>query len=97
MYRYILIFIALVVFILAVSFHLKNDHVVTLNYYLATIDLPLSMVVIGCLIIGMVLGMILFFPRIIGLKAENLRLKKQNEIKQQEVNNLRTLPVKDEH
>lgn len=46
----------LLVGLLGFAFHLSNGQAVTVNYYLGTIDLPLSLVVAASLLIGAGLG-----------------------------------------
>ena len=97
MYRYFLIIIAIVICLIGLSFHLRNDHLVTLDYYLGTFDYYFSVFIIGSVIFGVVVGIILSWPKLLMLKQENKKLQKQIDIKDKEVNNLRTLPIKDEH
>ena len=97
MYRYFLIIISVLICIIGISFHLRNDHLVTLDYYLGSFDYYFSVFIIVSIIIGVVLGIILSLPKLLLLKQENKKLQKQIDIKDKEVNNLRTLPIKDEH
>ena len=97
MYRYFLIFIAVLICILGLSFHLKNDQLVSLNYYLGSFEYYFSVYILVSIIIGVMLGIILTLPKLLLLKQENKKLLRQIDIKDKEVNNLRTLPIKDEN
>ena len=89
---YIFIFLLLFVFI---AFACVNASDVTLNYYFGQLIAPLSQVLALTFAAGCAIGML--FSGVVYLKQK----KKQYQLKQQlrkieeEVKNLRTLPVKD--
>ncbi len=97
MYLYFLIIVAVLICILGVSFHLKNDQLVMLDYYIGTFEYHFSIFIIASIIIGVIAGIVMIMPKILLLKNEKRKLQRQIELKDKEVNNLRTLPIKDEH
>ena len=71
-----------------------NDAPVALDLYFFRLNLPLSLVLLLAIGIGIILGAVaslFFFFRI---KRENSSLKKQSRLVQQEMKNLRAIPLK---
>ena len=97
MQRIITIVLFITVFSTAAAFSAINANVVSINYYLGVIELPLSVVVIASIVIGIVLGALAIFLTSLRLRYENRRLQKKLEVSTQEINSLRILPIKDEH
>lgn len=84
---------ALVFLILGASFAVLNNNPVALDLYFIQTELPLSLIMLLTLGVGIILGgfvSLFFFVR---LKKENAQLRKQKALVQQEVNNLRSLPL----
>ena len=90
--KFLFVFIIVVI---GLAFHIKNDSLVTLNYYLGTIDVSLSVVVIASVLIGVLLGVITSLGIIVPLRREKSKLKKAIKTAEQEVSNLRSIPLKD--
>ena len=87
--------VILLVMLIGVAFHLVNDQSVELNYYLGMIELPFSFVVAAAVCLGAVLGILASLPILFRLKRENYKLGKQVQVGERELNNLRTIPIKD--
>lgn len=85
----------LLVIVVGLAFHIKNDTIVTLNYYAGTVDVSLSVVVIAALLIGALLGMLTSLGIIIPLRREKSRLNKAVKLAEKEVSNLRSIPLQD--
>lgn len=85
----------LVILLFGLAFHLKNNQLIAVNYYLGEIELPLSLIIVLILIAGSLLGILASLPAIIKLKQQNLKLDKQVKNNEKEINNLRVMPVKD--
>ena len=88
-------FIFITVLIIGIAFFMKNNHSVSFNYFLGTVDIKLSLLLLVALIVGTIMGILSLVPVIINLKYKNARLKRQVKIREKEVNNLRVIPVKD--
>ncbi|MFA9462344.1 lipopolysaccharide assembly protein LapA domain-containing protein [Thiohalorhabdus sp. Cl-TMA] len=88
----------LVVFLIGVSFALKNPQGVQIHYYFG-IDLgpfPVSLVVIVVLLMGVLLGgLVASFP-LMSRHREVRRIRRRMEDMEQELGRLRKLPLKDE-
>ena len=96
MVRVIQLIFAMLVVVLGLAFHIKNDQPVTLNYYVDTIQVPhLSWVVLGSLAVGVVLGILAALNTVFRLKREIRRLARKNEMASKEILNLRAIPIKD--
>ncbi|MCP3669111.1 MAG: LapA family protein [Gammaproteobacteria bacterium] len=93
--RLIKLLIILVLIIIGAAFAWHNDEGVTLNYYFGSLDLPLSLLLIGTLIVGAVVGMLSAAGTILGLKRENASLRRKSKVVTEEVENLRAIPLKE--
>ena len=95
MQRIITLIIFIAVFAAGAAFSAINNGPVELNYYLGTITLPISVVVIGSIVTGIILGALAIFIGTLGLRYENRSLNKKIAVNEQEINSLRILPIKD--
>ncbi len=95
MQRIITLIIFIAVFAAGAAFSAINNGPVELNYYLGTITLPISVVVIASIVAGIILGALAIFVGTLGLRYENRRLHKKVAVSEQEINSLRILPIKD--
>jgi len=77
------------------AFAVMNAEPVNLNYYFGSRELPLSVVLVGAVCVGAVLGMLAGVMALARLKRENAALHRQARLTSQEVRNLRTIPLKD--
>ncbi|MBT3505893.1 MAG: LapA family protein [Piscirickettsiaceae bacterium] len=95
MQRIITLIIFIAVFAAGAAFSAINNGPVELNYYLGTITLPISVIVIGSIVTGIILGALAIFIGTLGLRYENRSLNKKIAVNEQEINSLRILPIKD--
>jgi len=75
------------------AFAVANNQPATIELYFSTPTLPLSLLLLFAVGVGIVLGAIassFFYMRI---KKENADLRRQSRLVEQEVKNLRTLPL----
>ncbi|MCW5588631.1 MAG: DUF1049 domain-containing protein [Legionellales bacterium] len=92
--RYSILFILL---ILGVTFACLNASPVMVHYYIGNKELPLALLLAFALGGGAFLGiMISLFP-LLRLKTENFRLRQRIKTAEQEVANLRSIPIQDKH
>ena len=90
LYMLLFVFFLLAGFVLAIL----NSAPVKVNYYYGWLEMPLSFLILGVLLVGIVLGL---FARLWGnlrLRRKCSRLTREANLAKQEVTNLRTLPVK---
>jgi len=90
--KLILVFVILLI---GLAFHLKNNQLIELNYYVDVISLPMSWLVVLVLFIGSMLGVLASLPIIIKLKRDKIILERQIKNSVKEINNLRVMPVRD--
>jgi len=95
MQRIITIIIFIAVFATGAAFSAINNNPVEVQYYLGTLTLPVSVVVIVSLVVGIILGALAIFIGTLRLRYENKRLQKKVSVNEQELNSLRILPIKD--
>ena len=97
MKRIITFVLLLLVSLLGLTFALMNSETVQIDYYLGSVHAPLSLVVVIAIILGAGFGVLASMGVVLGQKRELARLRKSNRLAQQEVSNLRSLPLKDSH
>ncbi len=90
-----LIFLVLIA-LLGVSFSCLNASIVKVDLYIITYDVHLSMLLVFTLGIGIFLGCLFMSTIYLKLKAENLSVKNKVKWADKEINNLRSLPIKNE-
>ena len=92
---YLLLF--LVVLVLGISFAAKNPQLVEVNYYF---DFhwtgPLSMLLLIALAVGSVLGVLFTLGWVLRVKRQASRTRKEVQKMEQEVANLRAIPIRDD-
>lgn len=93
--RFLKLLFILLVMLVGAAFAVMNAEPVNLNYYFGSRELPLSVVLVGAVCIGAVLGILAGLTTMARLKRENAELHRQAKLASQEVNNLRTIPLKD--
>jgi len=85
----------IVLALFALTFAGLNAEQVSLNYYLGKIQLPLSLLAILSFILGGLLGLVTAFTVYIKLKYIHRRLQHRLRLVEEELVNLRALPLKD--
>jgi uncharacterized membrane protein YciS (DUF1049 family) len=95
MSRLVYLCIFLFVSFIGLIFHLRNNQPVLIDYYLDTLELPFSFIVVLVLSLGVILGVLVSIPVKMRLKRENARLLKQVSVTEKEINALRVIPIKD--
>jgi len=88
--------ILLALILLGVSFAGLNAELVMINYYIGTNKLPLSLLLIMALAAGGLLGLLVSLIIYVRLKSSNLRLRQRLHLAEEEVANLRAMPLKDD-
>ena len=97
MLRLVYFSITLIVILFGVTFAVLNAENVQLNYYLGSVELPLSLVLVVTMIIGAILGIFASLGFIIGSRRSASKLKRSVEVAEKEIVNLRNIPIKDDH
>lgn len=95
--KYVFFIFWILVIIIGITFASLNSHTVTINYYVneATIHIPILLLI--TLVAGVLLGIIAMLPTLVRSKRGSRRLKHRIKQIEQEVNNLRAIPIKETH
>lgn len=72
-----------------------NSSYVSFDYYFGKLNISLSLLLVYTLIIGVALGMLVLTGSLLRLKRKNHQLKKQLKQAEQEIENIRSLPMRD--
>ena len=95
--KYIFCAFWLVVMAIGVTFSGLNSRMVLINYYLDEKQVHLPILLLIVLAIGVLLGFVTLFPTLIKKKHANRRLRQRIKQIEQEVDNLRAIPIKETH
>ncbi len=96
MKRYFYIFIALIAVFVGLTFALKNNQIVALIYYFGLHwTAPLSMMLLISFALGAVCGYVANFATLRRVRRALAKARKDIRQVEQEVLNLRSLPIKD--
>lgn len=97
MKRLITVIIVICTLVVGIAFSQLNSSSVRLDYYLGVLSAPLSTVVMVTLAIGCLLGITVSFIVLLSLRGENVRLRRKIALREQELKNLREIPIKGTH
>lgn len=97
MRKLVYIFLTLLIIIFGILFAVLNAEDVHLNYYLGSVELPLSLLLVLAMILGAVLGIFASLNLIIGSRRNASKLKRSAAVAEKEILNLRNIPIKDKH
>ena len=93
---YLLLFTAIAVF--GLTFTLKNAQPVELHYYPdLVVAAPLSMVLLATLLLGALIGMLVTWGAGLKKKRDLSRARKKITKLNQEIQNLRSIPIKEQN
>ena len=84
----------LIFMVIGASFAIVNDTPVTVDLFFTTPQLPLSLLVLLALGLGMLLGGLTGVLYSMRVRRENTELRRKARLVNEEVRNLRTMPVK---
>lgn len=95
--KYIFCAFWIVVVIIGITFSGLNSQIVTINYYLGETTLHLPILLLFTLLIGVVFGLIIALPTLLKKKNTARHLKQKIKQAEQEISNLRNIPIKETH
>lgn len=95
--RLFMLFFYLILIVLGVSFAVLNASPAVVNLYIKTMTLPVSVIIVISFSLGLVLGFCMSLLRRMRLKMEASKLKNHLKLCEQEIKNLRDIPLKDTH
>lgn len=93
MLKFIKLVLAVAFLVLGAAFAIINDQPVTIDLYFTMPTMPLSLLLLLAVGVGIVLGAIVGSFYFMRIRKENADLRRQSRLVEQEVKNLRTLPV----
>ncbi len=95
MFRIVAIVLFIIIFVLGAVFSAANNSPITIDYYLSTITLPLSIVVVIAAILGIIIGSFLLITSLLRVKYENRRLNKKIAKLEQELDDINLIAIDD--
>ena len=95
--RYIIYLFWIIVVLIGVTFASLNPQTLSINYYVNTALIHLPILLLMTLVLGAWLGMVALLPSFVRAKNTSRRLKQKVKQIEQEVQNLRAIPIKDSH
>lgn len=90
---FLVLLLALIVF--GWGFAAENADKVHFSYFIGSMEQPLSFLLVLAVFVGSILGVMASLTVVLRLKNQIRLLRKSESLARQEVQNLRTLPVKD--
>ncbi len=81
--------------ILGVIFSILNSHTISLHFYTSDVQIYLPLLLLIQCALGVLLGLLAVFPTWLRAKRANRKLKQKIKACEQEIQNLRTIPIKD--
>lgn len=87
--------IFLLVILLGITFSIMNSAPVNIHYYFGSQDMPLSMIMAISFGSGLFLGLLMMGISMLRMKADEYRLKKRLKMAELEIENLRSIPIKE--
>lgn len=85
----------LLIVILGISFASLNSQKVWINYYVGQERMVLSLLLVIVFVIGSLIGFIVGLWFYLKIKLKNYSLKQRLKMAEKEIQNLRTIPLKD--
>ncbi len=97
MRRILTLFAMLIVVVVGILFAVLNADPVVLNYYFGSRAMPLSLVLVLAMLIGAILGVLACSGVLMRQRHTIHKLRRSVELAEKEVENLRAIPIRDEH
>ncbi|MCB1866311.1 MAG: LapA family protein [Chromatiales bacterium] len=80
---------------LGAAFTFLNQRDVALNLYFLQFDAPLALAMIGAVLFGALIGALAMLPSLLRYRRRAGAMRRQAALTERELNNLRTIPLKD--
>lgn len=85
----------LIIIIFGITFAALNYETVTVNYYFAQSNLPLSLLLVLVFTVGCLVGILVSLFLVVRSKLTNYRLRQRLTLAEKEIENLRAIPLQD--
>lgn len=97
MKRLLILVLFIAVGVLGLFLAMLNPYDVSFNYYLGEIKLPIAVLLVLTLAVGSVIGMLSNLLLLFSRRREVRRLRRRIRLQEQEIRNLRDIPLRDLH
>ena len=97
MTRFLSFIITLSLLFLVFVFTLENLTPISINFLVNNFQVPIGVLILICFILGVLVGVLFSIGLVVKNKTRAKRLAKKVNIAEQEVANLRQLPIKSSH
>ena len=88
-------FLAILFLGFTAAFAALNDMIISINYFIGESDIRLTYLLLACFTVGGLMGLLLISGSYVKLRLELRKLRSAVSLNNQELSNLRELPVKD--
>ena len=95
MLKLIYAILALALFVVTLSFAALNSDPIPIDYYIGQVEIPLALLLVVALGVGALLGSMVGLGRVVRVKREMAKLRRESRATEEEVRNLRALPLRD--
>lgn len=95
MTRVLYIVFALLLALLGLAFHVRNNQQIQFDYFMGVVNIDLSWLVVGSLAIGVLLGLLVMLGKVMLLRHQVRSLTRSNERANRELGGLRAIALKD--
>ena len=96
MKRFLYTFVAIIMLVVGLGFAYKNAQLVSVDYYFGLHwEGPLSLLLLSTMTLGVLLGLLVGFSMYVRMQRQLVRARREIRDIEQEVQNLRALPIKD--
>jgi uncharacterized membrane protein YciS (DUF1049 family) len=89
--------LVIIILVIASAFAALNEQVINLNYFIGLVETRLTFVIIFSFALGALFCFLIMMTFFIKVRLEKRRLQRALRLKDQELINLRELPVKDNY
>lgn len=97
MKRALLLLIFILLAVISSALTRLNLETVSFNYYLGNFESPLAVLVILAFVVGALMGLMLTLGLNLSSRKEKRRLRRTLQLREQEIRNLRDIPIKGKH
>lgn len=97
MKRVLLILFLLLLALLGSVLTRYNSAPVNFHYYLGSLEIPLALLLLLVFACGALLGLLMTLSLALSAEAERRRLRRKLQLCEQEIRNLREIPIKGRH
>ncbi|NVJ51222.1 MAG: LapA family protein [Gammaproteobacteria bacterium] len=93
----LMIILMVVVCAFSLLFFAQNNQAVLLSYFIGESEIPLSFIMLASLLLGVLLGLIVMSSSLFKYKFQARQFERKLKQKKQELENLRSLPLRDDY